>query len=47
MTVAALTSNGDPQIYLGVLDTSLVDRAEDIFSDGYTLSLHPDENILY
>ena len=47
VTVVALTSSGNPQIYLGVLDTSLVDRTEESCSDGYTLSLYPDETILY
>ena len=40
VTVVALTSSGDPQIYLGRLDTSLIDRAEESCSNGYTLYLH-------
>ena len=47
MTVVALTPSGDPQIYLGRLDTSLIDTAEDSCSNGYTLSLRPDKTILY
>ena len=47
VTVVALTSSGNPWIYLGRLDNSLIDRAEESCSDGYTFYLHPDETILY
>ena len=47
VAVVALTSSGDTQIYLGILDTSMIDIAEESCSNGYTLYLHPDEIILY